>query len=275
MKCIKCGVNLNQGASYCIRCGSYQDEIQQENNKSSQNIRSDKNINYDILERSYVGKKYNSFIYSRFSWLCFLFGPLYTLSRKMYSFSIIYLLVVSIVFSLSGLVTWWFQLVSVIVINCFFSYIFKKSYLEKVKTRVNKIVLDNPNLDMVMLQEKCRKKGGLNWFFVVICSLFALIGSTLLLYISITGNTDLIKNTKQNYYESEITDICLRTKNNALFISSQEFKIDEVYSLNSIIGLENYKGSFTLKKDDSIELIDVKIKDQICSGICPSNIKCK
>lgn len=82
MKCINCGVNLNDGTSFCIRCGSYQNDNQVPTDKKSENVKINRDINYDILEKVYVGKKYNSFIYSGFSWLCFFVGPLYTLSRK-------------------------------------------------------------------------------------------------------------------------------------------------------------------------------------------------
>ena len=172
MNCIKCGARLSDGATYCIRCGTYQVEEDQKNEQLNEVETNNKDINYDILVQAYIGKRYNSFIYSKFSWGCFFLGPLYCLCRKMYSYSLFYVCVLLITSFLSRLVTWWFEIICILVICWFFGYKFKSSYLEKVKRRVNKIVINNPELDMVMLQEKCRKKGGLNVFWVVVATLY-------------------------------------------------------------------------------------------------------
>lgn len=191
MKCINCGANLNDGATYCIRCGSVLSDggksvikVNKESNRKSLN-----NEDIDNLVKAYVGNKYDRFIYSGFSINYFLFGPIYGFTRRMYSFSILNLVLYWVISFIGNFINnEYFTWIGLIVLNLFFSFELKKQYLYKVKERVNKIIDKNPNLDIVMLQNICIKKGGLNLFFLIINIIYLIGIVCLLVYIILNPN---------------------------------------------------------------------------------------
>lgn len=192
MKCTNCGANLKDDASYCIRCGSKinSDGISISNNVNK-NRKSLNNYDLDNLLKAYVGNNYNKFIYSSFSILYFLLGPIYGFARRMYSFSIIYIIVNSIVIYISSKIDQTLPIVLSFILLIIFSLNFKKQYINTAKVRVNKIIDNNLDLDIVMLQNKCSKKGGLNILFVILPILIIIISVIVIVLLIINGKISI------------------------------------------------------------------------------------
>lgn len=172
MFCSRCGVQNNNGESFCKNCGVALDNNQPQQFNS---------INVDEeLKRSYIGKNADKIIngHGGSVWL-FLFGGSYLIYRKLYLYGFIYLLI--------SMLLLYFKLNSVVVIGrialCFFFY---KIYLSHVDKEINKIRKDNPNAGFEELKEKCKKKGGVSYAAVALAIGITLIVS--LASVALTSN---------------------------------------------------------------------------------------
>lgn len=192
MKCTNCGANLKDDASYCIRCGSKinNDGISISNNVN-ENRKSLNNYDLDNLLKAYVGNNYNKFIYSSFSILYFLLGPIYGFARRMYSFSIVHVIVNFIVIYISSKINQTLPIILSFILLIIFSLNFKKQYINTAKVRVNKIIDSNLDLDIVMLQNRCSKKGGLNILFVILPILIIIISVIGIVLLIINGKISI------------------------------------------------------------------------------------
>lgn len=200
MKCINCDANLGDDATYCMRCGSFQSanptQVSNNQNMTGQpqlqvypnasntimnqiaNASPSDSIDTNKLSEAYIGKKYNRFFYSSFSWGYLFLGPLYAFCRRMYSFGLTNILIaflIGLIFTIFPNATTTgvnvvniIEFIIILIVQIYFSFKFKGKYVETVDQRVKKMAKDNPNLDMVMLQEKCRRGGGLNIFWVIV-----------------------------------------------------------------------------------------------------------
>lgn len=166
MKCINCGAEFRNDIEYCMRCGTYLKTgvTISSNDQSISTIR----IDNESLVKTYIGNSYHKFIYNNFSLLYFLYGPLYGFSRKMYSYSLVNILLLLIVVLGRSYVKEYVFVGIIIMVMLVFSVSFNNFYIRKVRKKVDKLVLKNSNLDAVRLQSICRKNGGLNLFFTII-----------------------------------------------------------------------------------------------------------
>lgn len=183
MKCVNCGAEFRNNIQYCMRCGTYLTTgVTVEQKDQISNIPT---VNKDLLVKSYVGNSYINFVYKHFSFLFFLFGPLYGFSRKMYLYSFLEALLIAIAVASRALFQReYYVVVAVILIMLLFSFNFKKIYMKKCIKKVDKIVERNANQDVVMLQNICKKAGGLNIFFTIINVIVGIgIASIIVIYI--------------------------------------------------------------------------------------------
>lgn len=182
MKCINCGAEFRNDIEYCMRCGTYLKTgvTVVENDQGVNTLRVDK----ESLVKTYIGNSYHKFVYNDFSFLYLLFGPLYGMSRKMYLYSVLNVIVLVIIYMCKNLVKEYVFIALILLIMLFFSFGFNNAYIRSVRKKVDKLVLKNSNLDVVRLQSICRKNGGLNLLFTFI-NIIITIGILAIIVISI------------------------------------------------------------------------------------------
>ena len=110
----------------------------------------------DDLLTSYIGPNYNGITNGKFSWCTLLFGVLYTLYRKMWLLSIVWIVINAIAGIMFGKLA---TLVG-LVINIIIGTMFKELYLKKANQKINRIKANNPTATPEELAKKCKRAGG-------------------------------------------------------------------------------------------------------------------
>lgn len=191
---------------------------------------------YDVdedLKRAYVGIKYDDF--KRGSGtipvLIFFLGTFYTLYRKMYLLSILWIVGDVIINTfLPGIGT-----ILLLGFKIFIMIKFKDLYLKHVSDEVEKIKLENPNRPREDLKNICAKKGGTNIAIVIVMAivyLLFIIGIIFLIVIPIIlGTIDSAKEGSQEssaygYIDAVEKEIALDKLENQYYVVP--YVIDEV-----------------------------------------------
>lgn len=179
MLCPNCNANLPDGSDFCIRCGStIKDEKVIKNTK--QYITNDQ---YDLLLKSFVGEKYNSFVYKSLSFLTLFFGPFYMVIRKCYFLALISIISTSIAYNIGIIIDNNLGIIFSIIVSLYYAFTFNKYYIGFASKKVKKITEKNRDKDFVMLQQICSKKGGINKFLLIIFILLLSLLSILLILL--------------------------------------------------------------------------------------------
>lgn len=183
MYCFRCGTKVSENTKYCPHCGAdVLEELKRYSYGESENIPKEepKRINQthndqylyslkysygdnDTLIRAYVGENYEKIKKEQFSLATFFLGSLYFFYRKLYLFGIIYIMLSILFFPIF------------FVVHVFISIGFKYIYFNTVKKRVEKIKLENKNMDKDTILNICKKKGGTNILIVIVFIILMII----------------------------------------------------------------------------------------------------
>ena len=136
-------------------------------------------INEELLISAYIGKNEEK-LQKGFSVCCLLLGKLYVLYRKMWLFAIIWY-AISIVITIALKGNWLINL----AINVIAAFIFKGSYQNTVKKRVEKIKMKNEGKSKEELIAICSKKGGTTIVLPLIIALIPIILTCVITYKSV------------------------------------------------------------------------------------------
>lgn len=293
MLCPNCGANLNDGSTYCLRCGNTIDESGFKIEKKDVYITSEQR---EVLEQEYIGKKYGKFLYSDFNIWHFLFGYIYCFYRRYYSYGVInaiisaicyfigeklmYIISRSIIDSKIKVITERviaqecpYMLFFPVIILIIGSFILTKSFNKKYRIRAAKKVKDlidkNPTSTYEDLKVLVHKKGrpsilfsliGTIIFSFIIMVIMGIITGIYFIYVSIEKKNEqkIVQNACNIIEESKKT-------------SKYELFVD--YDISGLSKLRRYKGKYVFMYDDEI-YISIEKNFIDCSGTCNKSIKC-
>lgn len=174
--------------------------------------------------KNYVGTNYEIIKKENFSLPGFIFGPLYLIYRKMWSYTLLFLIFISIVYYIDPNITSAFY-----IITCFFlGFKINSIYMQYASRKVDEIKISNPDKSSTEMLEICKKKGGT---FNVSLIVFLVI-LTLLTFTIAYQEYDY----KENYVEEKET-IPQDTIYNMNYEIFKDFKTERNYANN----YRNYK----------------------------------
>lgn len=187
MICPKCKVNLNNDCKFCPRCGElfYSEDVDFKLNKF--------NLENKLLEVYFPPSKIQ-FNFYNISFGFLIGNFLYAFLKKVYDVAVIsflsFLLFTLMIFRgipfiFESLGFAFMFVVSLILLSifCFLFYVFKFNdlYLQNVKCRINRIIRDNPDKEMVELINICKEDNKKNYLVAFLSFLLmALLIFTLL-----------------------------------------------------------------------------------------------
>lgn len=276
--CPNCGSSVNQGDAFCKVCGTKlplpqnnisnntqqfqgvsnqqqsintQDFQQTGFNSSLQELQTSQNnvahtndiINDDELIDSYIGKNADKLKKGNFSVNTFLFGFFYTLYRKMWLLSIIWIVVCIIADIFLPSITSYVAL----FINVIISIQFKKVYLKYVREQVDKIKTENPGKTKEQLMMLCSQKGGTTLLPVIIIAILY----TILLVFGILGSLDEIDNNNTDNTNSSSTTVGSTEKIGDLNITIPSMLIANSYSNDTY---KSYRTSYDVTDSCNLTL---------------------
>jgi len=181
MICPNCKNHVEEKYSFCPKCGeklkpvknNYKDHDNQYNySEIYSNISQKKVTSEEDYLKAYMGNSYNYIKQEKFSVIAFIFGPLYLLYKKLWSYSLLLLLVI-IAIALEDLNI---AATCTIIINLYLGFKFNSMYLELVNRKVEEIKISNPDKSSTELLQVCQKKGNNNNIFIILLIIFLLIG---------------------------------------------------------------------------------------------------
>ena len=209
MYCFRCGTKVSENTKYCPHCGA---DIMEELKRYSYPIdnknmpkEEPKRINQthseqylyslkysfgdnDTLIRAYVGNNYDNIKKQSFSFATFFFGPIYFLYRKLYLLGLCYI-ILSVILSPIA-----------IILHIGRSIGFKYIYFNTVKKRVDKIKLENKNMDKETILNLCKKKGGVNILIVIILCIIPIFIIITITILTTSSNHSTFQD-DDNYYD--------------------------------------------------------------------------
>ena len=206
MYCPKCGSKLDESAKFCKNCGENLDDKHKEQFEYDY---SHTNITDDDLKKAYIGNNYEKLEKGRFSLPTLFLGIYYLLYRKMWLYSLLWLIIT--VLSTIGIyvykISYLFLLPMIYII--LLSALFTNLYSKKVDKEIMKIKKNNSDKSNEELLVICKKKGGVSVGAVV--TVIILIISTLIVVMSVfiadiftKALDDEYKNRKTYNNESEL-----------------------------------------------------------------------
>lgn len=172
--CSICGSELDNKGK-CKNCGN-QGSFESTVNEVAQGL-SEKD--YDTLEKIYIGNNYMGIKDSKLSFSSLLFGPIYSLYRKLYLIGVVWLfIIVLLLLNFSVYVVLFINL----FLNIIMFFIFNSLYLKFVNKKIGKIVDKHTNYTFEELKRICAKSGRTSPIFIVI---FIILGILLILNYSV------------------------------------------------------------------------------------------
>lgn len=274
MTCPRCGNNLDEKSSYCVRCGysfstmnnnfngsngfvdnQNMDTSNSINNQSINNFDNAQNdLDLDELECIYIGKKYDRFSGGGFSWAFLFGGPVYAIYRKCYAFGLIVFALkcaVSIIFGILSLVLLrdlsFISSIIVIIIHLTAASMFKNYYVNLVDKRINEIISDCNGLSSDKIKNICSKNGGVHLWILIVFYIIPLVLFLIYFFISILVSTiltkSIIKDAKKSALISEAKTNATEIKNNCLVSRAKGYNAEcDFYFDAQDSSIKNYYG---------------------------------
>ena len=164
--CPRCNSAIKPGEMFCKDCG-----FRVANNQSSnQNLQQPAlaNINEEELVNIFIGKNVNSLKKKGFSLNAFIFGFIYVLYRKMWILGLAWFGVM--VFA--NIFLFPISIIIAIFIRIIMGVTFKDIYIKHVYEQVTKIKLENKDMSIEYISEKCKKRGGTTIVLIIVAVAF-------------------------------------------------------------------------------------------------------
>ena len=240
MYCFRCGTKVSENTKYCPHCGAdiieelkrYSYPIDNKNMPKEEPKRINQthseqylySLKYsfgddDTLIRAYVGNNYDNIKKQSFSFATFFFGPIYFLYRKLYILGLCYI-ILSVILSPIA-----------IILHIGISIGFKYIYFNTVKKRVDKIKLENKNMDKETILNICKKKGGVNILIAIICIIIPIVLIVTNIITTTSSNTNTLED-NDNYYNV--------TENNEFSIQNLSYTIPQGFNAYDYDFLKRY-----------------------------------
>lgn len=200
MRCSNCGSELESGVTFCKNCGT---KVNNENQQYTNVNSNTNNSNFvtdvdDELVSAYIGQSVSDFKNARFSIFAFIFLNFYLFYRKMWLVGII-----------CYLMTWLFnmfmpRMLSIVFVLVFYfviAYRFKDMYLQHAKSKIQKIINENPNMTRNEIISLCRKKGGKSVIALVIFIILQLFVTIMIIIIPTFQIRNILNKAKKSSAE--------------------------------------------------------------------------
>ena len=172
--CSICGSELDNNGK-CKNCGN-QGSFESTVNETTQGLSVK---DYEILKMVYIGNNYVGIEESKLSFSSLLFGPIYSLYRKIYLVGIVWLFIIAILLLNFSV---YVALSINLIFNVIMFFIFNSLYLKIINNKINKIIDRHPNYTIEELKSLCAKNGRTSPIFIVV---FTILGILLILNYSV------------------------------------------------------------------------------------------
>ena len=172
--CSICGSELDNNGK-CKNCGN-QGSFESTVNETTQGLSVK---DYETLKKIYIGNNYVGIEESKLSFSSLLFGPIYSLYRKMYLVGIVWLFIIAILLLNFSV---YVALSINLIFNVIMFLIFNSLYLKIINNKINKIIDRHPNYTIEELKSLCAKNGRTSPIFIVV---FTILGILLILNYSV------------------------------------------------------------------------------------------
>lgn len=251
MKCPRCNAEIKDTVKFCNKCGyKISDSNNEHDNQYDYNIKySNVQKNYDDQHndqfsyssrysniyapritsdedyiKNYIGTNYEIIKKENFSLPGFIFGPLYLLYRKIWSYTLLFIILISVVYYIDH------DAASILyVIMCFFlGFKVNSIYMQYATRKVDEIKISNPDKSSTEILQICKKRGETISITLIVLIVIIMSITTTLAYQEY--------NHKENYVEENYTipqDIIY----NMNYEISENFKTEKNYTNN----YRNYK----------------------------------
>lgn len=200
MYCPKCGSKLDESDKFCKNCGENLDDKHKEQFEYDY---SHTNVTDDDLKKAYIGNNYEKLKKGRFSLPTLFLGIYYLLYRKMWLYSLLWLIIT--VLSTIGVYVYKISYLSLLpmIYIILLSALFTNLYSKKVDKEIMKIRKNNSDKSNDELLSICKKKGGVSVGAVV--TVIILIISTLIVVMSVFIADTFTKALEDNEYKNRKT----------------------------------------------------------------------
>ncbi len=280
MFCPNCGSKLEEKEKFCKYCGTSLSKIESDTDYTD--IKA--NIDEEDLVKSYVGNHYDKIVNCGFSFPTFFFSIFYTLYRKMWLYSFLWIIFDFIVLMVFDFYT---CILIFLFVNALLAVHFSNLYLKLARKRIQQIKQNNNSMSNEDILNLCKKKGGTSMvalilaiFMIIIFIIFAIgiyfaielfsdtetpsnhITSNLLQYELPPGfsNTNEYSNQYQRFSYMSSTDYCaihIKMKKNYQNKSLEDYFKSSIYS-----SLEDKVGDITTKNINGTNWNYVSISNQ-------------
>ncbi len=153
------------------------------------------------LLRAYIGKGYEKIISSPFNVFAFLFTMLYALYRKMYSYSLIILVIVAAVFVFIKKPI--IVLIVYLILAIFVGFTINKIYISFAKRKISKIKQKNTNMHYQDLRDICSLSGGTSVRGVVSMALIVSVCFLAILFVSGGPDSSIMENINKIFFNKD------------------------------------------------------------------------
>ncbi len=292
MRCPKCNTELNPTSKYCNKCGEkisdhneehetqyvyskayskyYEKFDNNHNDQYSYSSTYSKTNNFKITSdedyiKNYIGNNYEKIKKEGFSLCGFIFGPLYLVYRKIWSYLLLFIIIIIAVYYVD------ITMIPAIyaILSLFIGLKVNNIYMTYATRKVDEIKISNPDKSSTEIYEICGKKGRTINILLLILLISIVIPLTAAIFSEYEAKNKKEENPK--YIESSSID-SVRKLN---YDISNDFKLEKNYSnlyKNYKYSNENNNCTITI---DSNYLYNKTINEYISENlyINPTDIK--
>ena len=234
MKCPKCNKDINDNAKYCNKCG-YKIEDKHIDQYLYSELYSktykQRVTSEEDYIRNYIGSNYETIKKENFSIVAFIFGPLYLLFKKVYTLSILQLLITILIYSINKDAATIFY----VVISFYVGYKGNSIYLQNATRKVDEIKISNPDKSSTEILEICKNEGRINSSLIVF--FITIIITNIIISLFINNKTSINEIIEENNIQT-----------NTYKVQDLSFKLDSIMNNEA---LTNKYLKSTLKDDNN------------------------